>query len=84
MDVFPENLEFAYAGKFRSTLIEYYTGSKSIVLSLENTERASLSCVQLLLALKVKADKEDVQLKVDSSESLSEILKGLGLEDILH
>lgn len=84
MDVFPENLEFAYAGKFRSALLEYYSGSKSIVLSLENTERASLSCVQLQLALKVKADKEGIQLKVDSSGLLSEILKDLGLEDILH
>jgi anti-anti-sigma regulatory factor len=84
MNYFPENLEFAYASKFRSSLLDYYSGLKTPVLSLENVERASLSCVQILIALKIKADKEGVQLSIECSESLLEILQDLGLEDILH
>ena len=59
MSDFPDNLEFNYAGEMRKKLLALFSNeAPSIYVDLENVERASLACVQLLIAAKNKAIKE--------------------------
>lgn len=84
MSQFPSNLEFAYAGRLKKEISSLFSGSKAIVLDFRNVERASLACIQIVVAAHQKAQKEKLQFVIEASEKFTTILKQLGLDFILH
>lgn len=84
MAQFPDNLDFAYASKMKTEVACLFSGAKSVAIDLTNVERASLACMQVLVAAHDKAKREDIQLVIDASESFTIMLQKLGLDYILN
>ena len=84
MGQFSDNLEFNYAKTMKKEVVALFDGAKSVVIDLKNVERASLSCIQILVAAKRKADKDGVQIAIHASEALEAMLEDLGLSQILE
>jgi len=84
MKHFPDNLEYNYATSFKKELREMLDSGESIYLDLENVERASLACIQILFAACKKAEKNKTGLLIKSSQTLHEMLCDLGLESSIQ
>ena len=77
---FPDKLEYNYADYFKKEIANLFVENDSICLDLKNIERASLSCIQVLIAAEHKAEKENVKFVIEPSDTLKKILNDLGLE----
>ncbi len=84
MSKFPSNLEFAYASRLKKDVSSLFTDSKAIVLDFKNVERASLACIQIIVAAHQKAEKEGLQFIIEASDRFGAILTQLGLGFILN
>lgn len=94
MPQFPDNLEHIYAPEMKGVVASFFDGDKPVVLDLQNVRRASLACIQIILAAHSKAKRDGVQLVIESSESFTLILsavgcgyileEGTGLDDVDH
>lgn len=80
MQDIPSNLEFTYAPEFKKHITALCDNSGSIALDLQHVERASLACIQIILAAKKAADKDNKTMLIQPSESLMSIIKDMGLE----
>ena len=80
----PVNLDYAYAPSLKKGIQKQFKGGSSVFLDLQNVERASLACIQILIAARNKARKEDVAFSVNLSEPLKNILKDMGLTDFFE
>ena len=65
-------------------MLSLFSGGGDVFLNLKNVERASLACVQILVAGKQRAEKENIEFVLDASEAFAEIVKDLGLDQILN
>lgn len=83
MPQFQDNLDYAYASRFKKEISKLFSGNEYITIDLRNTERASAACMQILVAAHKKAQKDGLQLIIDPSNSMKEIIEDLGLSTIL-
>ena len=84
MSTFPENLEFTYAKEMKKDIEKLFHDAKSVAIDLRESNRASLACIQLLIAAKNKAKKDNIPIVIQTSDALSTIITELGLEEILE
>lgn len=83
MAKFPDNLDYNYAVQLKKEILALLSKGGDIFLDLKNVERASLACVQILVAGKQRAKTENIEFRVEASEAFDSIIKNLGLEQIL-
>lgn len=82
MAQFSNNLEYNYAEHFKKEIAGLFVPGNPILIDLKNVERASLSCVQILVAAARKAEKDGIKFVIEPSDAMSKILNDLGLENI--
>ena len=83
MGKFPDDLNYNYAVQLKKEILSLFSSGGDIFLDLKNVERASLACVQVLTAGKQRADKDNIEFRLDPSDAFKGIAKDLGLDQIL-
>lgn len=82
MKTWPDTLDFTYAPEFKKEILAIVSKPDAITLNFENVERASLACIQVLIAAKNKAEKDSLDFKITLSPALEKIMQDLGLHHI--
>ncbi len=84
MGKFPDNLDYNYAVQLKKDILTLLSKGGDVFLDLKNVERASLACIQILVAGKQRADAANIEFRLEVSEAFCSIVKDLGLEQILN
>lgn len=76
----PEILDYEYAADLYTLIQKGFGSSDSFALDLSHVQRASLSCLQVLVAAKRSAKANTFDFTVSLSDSLQQAMKDLGLD----
>ena len=83
MSEFPVHLEFGYANELKGMLVKRLEFGEEIRLDFGDVQRASLACIQVLLAARAQAEKNQIGFVVEASDQFKNILQHLGLQEEL-
>lgn len=78
---FGDQLDFTYAAELKKELGKSLKSGKEIKADLGQVERASLACLQVLIAARKKAREDGFDIHFILSEALGRVLEDLGLTE---